>query len=175
VSTTLTHPPSHLTDCCRFLSDGSVVGHDDAPAEDYGICYTRLRLTRCRACDAFTLRSIGTGAEVLDDLLADAYPIESTGPLWPSIEAPGAKPIVLAPKKRGVRRRHAPKTPCAIRAERIREYLRRKHGPATVRELHLVLGIPESALYSRHLRNVASGRYGIRVHREAGRLQWEAA
>jgi hypothetical protein len=173
---TRTPAPAHLVDVCRFARDGHAIGHDYSKPEDYGIGYTRLRLIRCKACDQFTLWSIGTGAEVLDDLLKDAYPIESTGPCWPSIEAPGAKPNRLAPKKRGVRRRKPPKTAAAIRAEQIQQYVRRKQAPATVRELHLVLGIPEQQLYSTSLRRVASGKYGLKVSRPPGRrLQFEEA
>lgn len=169
-------PPHRLVDVCRFASDGEAIGHNWAPAEDYGYHYTRLRLVRCSVCESFTLRSIGRGDEALSDLLADCYPIESTGPCWPSIEAPGAKPVRLAPKLRGVRRRKPPKTPAAIRAEQIQQYVRRKQAPATVKELHLHLGIPESTLYSSNLRKIASGKYGLKVSRPPGRrLQFEEA
>jgi hypothetical protein len=173
---TRTPAPAHLADVCRFASDGHAIGHDYAAPEDYGHGYTRLRLVRCRACGAFTLKSIGRGDEALDDLLADCYPIGHTGPCWPSIEAPGAGPVRLAPKMRGVRRRKPPKTVASIRAEQIRAYVQRKNAPATVKELHLVLGIPEAQLYSKHLRRVASGKYGLKVSRPPGRrLQFEEA
>jgi hypothetical protein len=168
------HPPSLLVDVCRFSKRARAIHHQWV-TEELAIGYTRLRLTRCRVCDAFLLRSIGTGAEIIDELLVDAYPID-TGPCWPSLEAPGAKPIRLAPKMRGVRRRKAPKTAASIRAEQIREYVRRKQEPATVKELHLHLGIPVSTLYSSHLRNVARNKYGLRVSRPPGRrLQFEEA
>ena len=170
-------PPAHLRDVCRFASDGRPLPHDYAPSEPWGIGYTRLHLTYCRVCWKFVLESIGRGDECLDDLLAnsDAYQINGAGPCWPSIEAPGARRIPLAHPQPRTRRRVARKTASSIRAEQIREYLRRKHEPATVRELERVLRIPGHALYSRHLQNVAQRKYGIAIVREPGQpMRFEA-
>jgi hypothetical protein len=101
--------PSTLAETCGFNRSGRALTHVWADAEFYGYraCFTgetlRLKLIRCKRCDAFALISMGGDPDALEELLQFCTPIDRIS-RWISHEQPGYEHVserLPATKRKG--------------------------------------------------------------------------